>query len=386
MTKPNNKSLQRSNKHKLFLIKHLGGKCQTCGYKKCIAALTFHHIDPNLKNFSISQKLSKSLPALIEEANKCILLCNNCHAELHAKEYHFSSLENESILNDITLETRRKKYNNCLNCSRKCRYTRFYSEICKFKFKEKNKSIQFILDALNESKNFHEAAKKAHTTIPTMNLKLQKYNPLLYYTYRIYYNNEEVGFCKLCSNVIIKKNKIKKFCSRKCYFTNLKQKKLEVSKKLSEKNKNRVPTNKRLNINEIESLISIHKYNYSKVANILNCTPNAIKKRLKKENPILFQTINKNKHPYTKIKCKYCHKLFRTKFGKNIYCSKLCHNQDRNHNYYKNINSIIKLQSEGLNKSEIARKLSIDRKSVESYIKKHDNEISFLNKKQKKMT
>lgn len=65
------------------LIEELGGKCERCGYDRCTNALHFHHRDPNEKEFSIS-KVSTSLERARLEAAKCILVCANCHAEIHA--------------------------------------------------------------------------------------------------------------------------------------------------------------------------------------------------------------------------------------------------------------------------------------------------------------
>lgn len=74
---------EQRRKNKLKLVSHFGGKCQICKYDKCSAALEFHHIDPNDKNFGLGQKgLSKSFDKLLEEANKCVLLCANCHREV----------------------------------------------------------------------------------------------------------------------------------------------------------------------------------------------------------------------------------------------------------------------------------------------------------------
>lgn len=70
------------NKKKEELVEYKGGKCEICGYNKCITALHFHHKDPNEKDFSISRK-SYSFEKLKEEADKCILVCANCHAEIH---------------------------------------------------------------------------------------------------------------------------------------------------------------------------------------------------------------------------------------------------------------------------------------------------------------
>lgn len=64
----------------------MGGKCQTCGYAKCQDALEIHHIDPSEKDFSFGmfRASPRSLLLLIDELKKCVLLCANCHREVHA--------------------------------------------------------------------------------------------------------------------------------------------------------------------------------------------------------------------------------------------------------------------------------------------------------------
>lgn len=69
----------------MFLAKikeSYGGKCIRCGYDKCIKALEFHHLNPLEKDFTISNDHFK-LSDVIKEVKKCILLCSNCHKELH---------------------------------------------------------------------------------------------------------------------------------------------------------------------------------------------------------------------------------------------------------------------------------------------------------------
>lgn len=65
------------------LKQYFGGKCRVCGYNRCLAALEFHHLDPNKKDFDIARIISYSFKTLLIEANKCVLLCGNCHRELH---------------------------------------------------------------------------------------------------------------------------------------------------------------------------------------------------------------------------------------------------------------------------------------------------------------
>lgn len=65
------------------LVNYKGGKCIICGYDKCDRALDFHHIDESTKSFSISQNLCRKMKVLKEEVDKCILVCSNCHMEIH---------------------------------------------------------------------------------------------------------------------------------------------------------------------------------------------------------------------------------------------------------------------------------------------------------------
>ena len=58
--------------------------CSSCGYKRCIAALVFHHSDPSVKAHSFAGAIFPQ--RLICEAGKCNVLCHNCHNELHAKD------------------------------------------------------------------------------------------------------------------------------------------------------------------------------------------------------------------------------------------------------------------------------------------------------------
>ena len=60
-----------------------GGKCSVCGYARCLAALDFHHIDPSVKKHEVSYS-RYSVERMATEAAKCVLLCSNCHRELHA--------------------------------------------------------------------------------------------------------------------------------------------------------------------------------------------------------------------------------------------------------------------------------------------------------------
>ena len=63
-------------------IAYKGGKCQICGYNKCMAALEFHHLNPNEKDFQIANFYTRNWKDIKKELDKCILLCANCHREV----------------------------------------------------------------------------------------------------------------------------------------------------------------------------------------------------------------------------------------------------------------------------------------------------------------
>lgn len=75
-------------KRKLQLIERLGGRCQKCGYCANMAALHFHHSDPNSKAIKLDMRVlsNRTWEVIIAEASKCELLCSNCHAEVHHPE------------------------------------------------------------------------------------------------------------------------------------------------------------------------------------------------------------------------------------------------------------------------------------------------------------
>ena len=87
--KSKNQPLERKEIIKSFMrrlkircVEYLGGKCEICGYNKCMSALHFHHKDSSQKEFGISGRSIK-FERLKPELDKCILVCANCHSEIH---------------------------------------------------------------------------------------------------------------------------------------------------------------------------------------------------------------------------------------------------------------------------------------------------------------
>lgn len=89
--------LKRQKSLKQKCIDYSGGKCQICGYNKCNSALEFHHKDPSQKDMQFSKfgrtSWDKNKEKIITELNKCILLCANCHREVHANISKYDSNE-----------------------------------------------------------------------------------------------------------------------------------------------------------------------------------------------------------------------------------------------------------------------------------------------------
>jgi len=70
---------------KELAVTYRGSRCFICGYNKCIDALEFHHLEGHKKDFGISKSgCTRRITRVFKEADKCLLLCSNCHREVHA--------------------------------------------------------------------------------------------------------------------------------------------------------------------------------------------------------------------------------------------------------------------------------------------------------------
>lgn len=83
---------QKQLDRKAECVKYKGGKCFVCGYNKYIGSLDFHHLNPSQKEFNISNLRSYKFSNIKNELDKCVLLCKNCHAEVHHGLINLSKL------------------------------------------------------------------------------------------------------------------------------------------------------------------------------------------------------------------------------------------------------------------------------------------------------
>lgn len=160
--------LKSDQKKKERLIDCCGGKCAICGYDKCSSALEFHHTNPLEKDFAISNLPHCSFEKALAEIQKCIMVCANCHREIHAglidniPEPYIDANKVEMHLQDLQeLKTRKKYY--CKNCG--VEITRG-AEYCSFCYQESKQ---------NPRKPSREILKQEIRNIPFTHLG-QKYD------------------------------------------------------------------------------------------------------------------------------------------------------------------------------------------------------------------
>ena len=96
-------SRQRLKQRLLYVM---GEKCCICGYNKCASALEFHHKDPTQKDFTLGLNANIAFEKANEEIKKCILVCANCHREIHQGMIDVS---NYSCYNEQRAEEKRQE-------------------------------------------------------------------------------------------------------------------------------------------------------------------------------------------------------------------------------------------------------------------------------------
>lgn len=120
-------STKTRKRRKELFVERFGGKCEICGYDKCINSLTFHHLNPANKEFAPSKVLyERSLETAETELKKCIMVCANCHGELHAEAY-------DANLNRKIKPWIDKQCKHCnINFVTKDKKQEFCSKMCKY--------------------------------------------------------------------------------------------------------------------------------------------------------------------------------------------------------------------------------------------------------------
>lgn len=104
---------QRGWSRKQYLIKLKGGCCEKCGYNKCSRCLEFHHRNPETKELALDLRTigNRKWSVVLNEFNKCDLLCANCHREHHDDE------TDKKYIEYIMIKLGTEK-GICLNCNK----------------------------------------------------------------------------------------------------------------------------------------------------------------------------------------------------------------------------------------------------------------------------
>ena len=151
-----------------------GGKCVCCGYNECSAALEFHHLEPEHKDFTLASvyKNPKSWDSIVKELEKCALVCANCHREIH---YGSRNIENKCYL-DKTLTDYRlyetDKYKKCICGNIIIKTKKYCSHKCASKarqtidWEQEKDTILYLKDKLGKS--FIQIAYKYDTSDNTI--------------------------------------------------------------------------------------------------------------------------------------------------------------------------------------------------------------------------
>jgi hypothetical protein len=80
-------TIERQRRLKQQAVEYKGGRCVKCGYCRYVGALEFHHLDPSGKDVTISHLGHTTFRKITAELDKCILVCANCHREIHSEGF-----------------------------------------------------------------------------------------------------------------------------------------------------------------------------------------------------------------------------------------------------------------------------------------------------------
>jgi hypothetical protein len=138
------------------IVASLGGKCVICGYNKCYSSLITHHIDPSIKEFTLGSAMKTVMKweFAVTELRKCVLLCNNCHGELHAGMASLPPNYQRFIeeFADYEFSSRKKKSDKCFCGIQKNPDKQFCSSECFAVAREKTSLLWASVDLEEELK------------------------------------------------------------------------------------------------------------------------------------------------------------------------------------------------------------------------------------------
>lgn len=85
----------RRNKGRELIQELKSQPCARCGQTFPPCAMDFHHLEGSGKELSISKMISYNVETILNEIDKCIILCACCHRIIHhaKEEYNGNQIE-----------------------------------------------------------------------------------------------------------------------------------------------------------------------------------------------------------------------------------------------------------------------------------------------------
>lgn len=112
----------------------LGDKCAHCGYNSCEAALEIHHLVPEKKKHTFGDlNIGLSWQEVDEEIQDCVLLCANCHREIHNELFEIASSYNAQKSQEIFKLEQEFGIHRCEICGNKVSFGYNRCESCAHK-------------------------------------------------------------------------------------------------------------------------------------------------------------------------------------------------------------------------------------------------------------
>lgn len=132
-------------------------KCIFCGVKRELHNMQFDHIDSRLKYKNISQLKNFKEKTLIEEMNKCQIICALCHRRKSIWEQRLDiynkeiNINKEIVVKHINFEKQEKQ---CIKCSQILKFSNFSTHK-----KTKDKLNSWCKNCFNEYRRFKRKDK-----------------------------------------------------------------------------------------------------------------------------------------------------------------------------------------------------------------------------------
>lgn len=84
------------------VVELMGGKCCKCNYDKNLSVFELHHLDPSQKEYDWNKLRQLQWETIIAELKKCILVCANCHREIHSpnENMNYQGMDNNVLNHD----------------------------------------------------------------------------------------------------------------------------------------------------------------------------------------------------------------------------------------------------------------------------------------------